>query len=203
MGALACALTPSAYAQDNSGWYAMGGYSHTEYESDDYFNFSDSYGAVTFGGGYDFNRFLGVEAEGAIGVVDGEDTISGFGPVIVGPPDNITGTADIDSTFKLNSRYGVYAKAQYPVTDSLSIFGRVGFESRDYDFTTKTTVVATDGAQAVFKRKSSISEDSVAFGGGVEFDVTEKQALRAGYTRAEGDVNEDRFEVSYVYRFGK
>ena len=203
MGVLVCALTPSAYAQDSSGWYAMGGYSHTEYESDDYFDFSDSYGAVTFGGGYDFNRFLGIEAEGAIGVVDGEHTISGFGPVIVGPPDNITGTADIDSTLKLNSRYGAYAKAQYPLTDSLSVFGRVGFESRDYDLTIETTVTATDGAQANFKRDSSVGDEGVAFGGGVEFDFAENQGLRAGYTRAEGDVNEDRFEVSYVYRFGK
>ena len=168
--ALGCAVAFGAPAQAqyfqpaDPAFYLEGGYSHYQADNPDV-----SLGAAQIRAGWEFNEFLGAEADAAIGIAD--DSVAGV-------------------TVDLNHQYGVYARGKVAFTDRFSGHVRVGYSSVDLD-------VSSAGAS------SSSSDDGVAYGVGGTFMFTDRQGLRADYTRHEFDDAIDNISVSYVYRFGR
>lgn len=136
-------------------------------------------GAINLRGGYQFNRYLGVEAEGALGVDDGHFTTG-------------TGATAIRGSYGLDWSIGAFGVARYPVTDKFDVFARAGVVHGEFKGKARsgtTTVRVSD------------NDELFAGGAGVQFNFDDKNGLRADYTRYEGDVDADVFGVSYVRKF--
>lgn len=127
--------------------------------------------------GYDFTSYLGVEGELNYYSAD-EDSIDGAGDLDV--------DADIFGYF-------AFAKAQAPVGERVTLFGRAGYGGVTVD-------VDVEGFGS-----ESESEGAFAYGVGAEFAVTPSGAIRADYTRIDlgDDFGDEGFlSVSYAFRFG-
>lgn len=124
--------------------------------------------------GYKFNPYVGIEAEAAFGAND--DTVNvGAVPVKV----------------KLQSAAAAYVVGFYPVTPKLDLFARAGYG------TTKIKASAL-GASA------SGDQDGWNAGVGAQYFLTEKDGVRAEYTKwdvAGDNVDANTWAVSYVRKF--
>jgi len=118
------------------------------------------------------------------------DYLSAEGELIVGlgNEDIVLGNASGD--LSLDYGFGLYAKASFPLNETISAFGRVGYVYHEYD---------NSIANATFNNV----EDGLAFGAGLEWSLTGPHTLRADYTRFEydGGVDADAFSIGYAYRF--
>ena len=97
--------------------------------------------ALALRGGYDVTANFGLEAEALFGL-DDETAVYGGSAVNLG----------------LDYGYGVYAKAQYPALESVSLFGRAGYFWNSYDVSTATVAYGDDN-------------NGVALGAGAEWKV--------------------------------
>ena len=156
--ALGAASTASAQTVDSPVNLGVG-YTYVDADGVDF-------DALTLRGGYDFTPYLGIEGEALIGL--GDEDVGGF-----------------DAS--LDYGLGAFAKAQYPLADNFSIFGRLGYVWAE---------VSVDGL-------GSDSEDGVGYGAGVEYAFNGANAIRGEYTRYdfEGNAEADGWSVSYVRRF--
>ncbi|MBL8556512.1 MAG: porin family protein [Phenylobacterium sp.] len=136
-------------------------------------------GAINLRGGYQFNRYLGVEAEGALGVDDGHFTTG-------------TGATAVRGSYGLDWSIGAFGVARYPVSEQLDVFARAGVVHGEFKGK------ARSGATTV---RVSDNDELFAGGAGVQFNFDDKNGIRADYTRYEGDVDADVFGVSYVRKF--
>jgi hypothetical protein len=110
---------------------------------------------------------FGLEAEGGIGI-DG---------------DRVLGVKIRDT-----SNLGAYAVGRLPVSDNLSLLGRVGYHHT--------------WAEAKALGVTATSDDgSAAVGIGAEFMFSDSNGIRADYTRFTEDKGVDNFGVSYVHKF--
>jgi len=116
-----------------------------------------SVGGITGRLGYQVNKYFAVEGEGTFGVMD--DTV------------NVLGT-DVD--VELDNAWGVYGVGTLPVSERVNLFGRVGWAK-----------VSVEGSAAGVS--ASAEDDGVGYGVGGTFGLTDRFALRAEYTRLEGD----------------
>lgn len=123
-------------------------------------------------GGYDFTPFIGAELEAQFGVWD--DTVNLGGGL----------TADVG----LNYGVAGFMKAQYPVAEQLSVFGRVGYAWAEFDASAAGLSFQDD-------------DDGLAYGVGAEWAFSGPNAIRFDYTRYsfEGDANV--WTLGYVRRF--
>ncbi|MFW5661899.1 MAG: porin family protein [Oceanicaulis sp.] len=121
---------------------------------------------LTVRGGYDFTEFFGVEGEALFGL--GDEDVAG-----------------LDAS--LNYGLGAYLKAQYPLADAVSVFGRVGYT----------------WVEAELEGFGSDDSDGLGYGAGVEYAFAGPNAVRVEYTRydLEDDAEADAYSVSYVRRF--
>ena len=127
--------------------------------------------------GYDFTEFFGVEGELNYFSLSDDEL------------DDLAGT-DIDVNL---FGYFAFAKAQYPVNERVSVFGRLGYGGLTID-------VDAEGIGS-----ESDTEGAFAYGVGAEFAVTPNGAIRADYTRIDlGDAGGDEgfFGLGYTFRFG-
>lgn len=115
-------------------------------------------GAVQLRGGYMFSPYFGVEAEAAIGAVDG--TQSGQGTRL---------SVEVDQAI------AAYLVGRWPVTDRIELIGRTGYQKIDI------SVEGQDAGQAI-SRQSGDGEGLV-FGGGAEYQFG-AFGVRADYTWA-------------------
>ena len=130
-------------------------------------------------GGYDFTPNFGLEAELNYFSV-GEDDLD------VGDGTTVDVDADVFS-------YIAFAKAQAPVGERVTVFGRVGYGGVTLD-------VEADGFGS-----ESETEDAFAYGVGAAFAVGPRGAVRADYTRIDlgEDLDSEGFlALSYTFRFG-
>ncbi|MBB35366.1 MAG: hypothetical protein CME88_02930 [Hirschia sp.] len=99
---------------------------------------------LTVRGGYDFNRFIGLEGEASVGLNDDEVIVYG----------NVYGA-------KVESQFGAYAMGKIPVHRNVDLFARAGYanlsleESRGYYYNTTVSdsysgVAGSLGVQAFF-----------------------------------------------------
>ncbi|MEQ8405860.1 MAG: porin family protein [Oceanicaulis sp.] len=155
--ALLAASAASAQTAD-TGFSLGAGYTYLDTDGLDF-------DALTVRGGYDFNAYFGVEGEALIGLGD-ED----FG--------------GLDAS--LNYGVGAFAKARYPLSETVTAFARAGY------------VVA----ELELEGFGSDDADGFAFGAGGEYAFG-ANAIRGEYTRYEfeDDAEADGFSVSYVRRF--
>lgn len=170
----AVAVPAAAQAQTTPGVYASAGYSLISPKGDR----DADVGAVTLKAGYQFNRYFGVEAEGAFGVDD----------------DSFRTSAGATGTYGLDYSIGAFGVARYPVTDKVDVFARGGLVHAKFDGKARianTTVKLSD------------KDELWAGGAGVQVNLDEKNALRAEYTRYEGSDGLDAnvFGASFVRKF--
>lgn len=120
-------------------------------------------GGVTGRLGYRMNQNFAVEGEGTIGTRD-------------------------DDNAELNGAYGVYGVGILPVSPSVDLFGRVGYQQ-----------VEVDGVGPV----ADIDEDGVGYGAGASFRVSDRFGIRGEYTRLDtGEESDaDTFSIGGVVNF--
>ncbi len=131
-------------------------------------------GGVTGRLGMRYGRFAGVEAEGTFGVTDDHSTR-------FGPP----------TSTKLNRSVAAYAVGFAPITPRLDVFARVGVGN---------TKVETTGLPQPIKMR----RDSINYGAGAQFFVTQNDGLRLDLTResfTSGPGHANSYGLSYVRRF--
>jgi len=160
-----CVSAP-AFAQSIQGYGTLG------YTDDNTGN--NNLGAVTGRIGGRFDRYLGVEGEGGVGV--GSD-----GTSVGGLPANA----------HLNDEYGAYAVGFLPITPHFDLLGRVGWGAVD-------SRIHQDGL--AFNNH----DDGLAFGGGAQYFFDHANGIRADYTRQDyGPLNQDSnvWSLAYVRRF--
>jgi hypothetical protein len=131
-------------------------------------------GGVTGRLGLRFGRFVGAEAEGTFGVDSDKSRVSGA-----------------PARTELKRSVGVYGVGYVPVGSKVDLFGRVGLGN---------SKVETSGlGQAVRE-----SRDSVNYGGGAQVFLTQRDGLRAEYTRESfrhGPGHNNAWGLSYVRKF--
>jgi outer membrane immunogenic protein len=123
---------------------------------------------------YDLAPNFGIEGEVGFGIVDEDITV---------------GT--VTATVELSNYLGIFGVAKFPVSEQLSLHGRLGYATTELE-------ASAPGA--------SVSDDvnGFAFGAGGTYMVNETIGLRGDYTRFEGedDASADLFGVSIVFKFG-
>lgn len=128
---------------------------------------------ITLRGRYLFTDRFGLEGQMAFGI---DNSTVDFGAL---------GVADVELDYSF-AAYGVYT---YPLSDTLSLFGRAGY------ITTELGTGATG---------YSLPEDDGAFsaGLGAEWFFNQRDGLRFDYSWADYDEEARYYGISYVRRFG-
>ena len=191
------ASTP-ALAQSSGPWVSVGA-GIVDAETDE--RSGAGFTATTLGAriGYDFGRYFGVEAEGALG-------LSGSGEDRSGAPDRPFG---FDERFEYAADYGVFLRGRVPVSDRVEIFARIGLGGRDLD----VEILQTDGDGNPLPVTEITRNDTYgalgigaqfAFGTGRQNAVRVDASLRGFADFSEEDSNnptDTALSVAYVRRF--
>jgi len=138
--------------------------------------------------GYRVNKYIAVEGELGFGL-GGDD----FDQTI---PVDVLGTSlNVDSNIKLDveNYYVGFVRGIVPISDEFEVFGRVGYGSA-------TGSADVTASVAGFTASGSEEDDisGLAYGVGGQFNFTDKDGIRADYTRLE-DAN--IISLSYARRF--
>jgi hypothetical protein len=168
---------------DKSGAYGNLGYTHSS-SGDGHTN------SITGRAGWRFNRFLGVEGEGSVGV-------SGDGGSFI-PPGGTTATQyDTKQQYQL-AGYGV---GYLPLSPKFDLFARVGYGTNRYK------VDVAGGPDSRF------NQESWNWGGGAQYLFDGANGVRAEYTRSSmqddgappnapwAGKDQDNWSISYVRQF--
>lgn len=87
-----------------------------------------------------------------------------------------------DNGVKLDSELGVFGVGKLPVSQNINLFARAGY----------SRIETSPGGD----------DDGFAYGAGAEFNLTDKDGIRAGWTRHDYDAGDvDAWDISYVRRF--
>lgn len=126
--------------------------------------------------GYQFTPKLAAEVEGSLGLVNDKSTVG-----------LVTNETDIGTSF---AGFGVY---RHPISEKINLLGRVGYHVTDIENSqTILGVTTTTGG----------SESGLAFGGGAELKLNERDALRLDYTNyAVPGSNLDALSLGYQRKF--
>ena len=149
-----------AFAQ---GLYVDAGYQHFSAELNDAGDDTSDVGVLAAHVGFDLGNFLGVEAEGGIGINDATDTIEG-----------------VDVEGGVNYSLGVFGRAYLPVGRRIRLYARGGYVSTELE------------ATASFAGESATESETfsgLAYGAGAELFSSNGGGfvLRGDYTRYEFD----------------
>ena len=134
-------------------------------------------GGVTGRVGLRFGRYLGAEAEGTFGVTD---------------DDRVRGGRATETEWKRS--VGAYAVGFVPLGDRMDVFARVGLAN------TKVETTPGVAGQSLTRQRN----DSINYGAGVQYFLTQKDGLRADFTHESyrhGPGQASTYGVSYVRRF--
>jgi len=123
--------------------------------------------------GYKFTKYLGVEGQAAVGIIDKKDTVRGF-----------EAKAGVDTSF------GAFGVVRIPTGKGLNLIGRAGYH-------------ATQLSAAAGNVEIDVDTDGFAFGAGSEYIWDDVNGIRLEYTYMDNDSNEgsDVFTLSYVRNF--
>jgi outer membrane immunogenic protein len=148
--------------------YGTVGYANVAADGDADVNLGAIQGRI----GARFGKYFGVEGELATGVVEDDFDVLG---------------TNVD--VKLKHEVGVFAVGNYPITDRLDVFARVGYAWAE--------AKASGGGIS-----ETANLDGLAYGVGGQYFFTDKDGVRLDYTRHDGNDGEaDVFGVSYVRKF--
>ncbi len=140
--------------------------------------------------GYNFNKYVGVEARAGFGITDADH--------------------DGGGTSELKENYGLYLKPQLPLGDKVSLFGLLGYA--------KAKVESTGGSDGSLI--GTVNEASPSFGLGLEFNINDSWSVVAEgvrllhgaentygvlnstpNTKLEDDINLDTYGLGVNYKF--
>ena len=127
---------------------------------------ADDYSAIMLQAGYKFNDYVALEGRYWIGLTDGN--WSAFGDTF-------------DSEV---SAWGIYVKPMYPITDSLDIYGLLGYAEVDADHAGTTLPDA--------------NFDGFSWGVGAAYSFTENIAIFVDYTAFQ----DDEFQYTHTLQNG-
>lgn len=161
--------------QKESGAYATVG--AVLYDADSKNRFTEDLGGIQGRLGYNFNRYLGAEIEGSVGVNSKQ---------YLGPRRRIT----FDR--KVKHSEAAFAVARLPVTQNVSLFLRGGYHNTRLDLNPRSTTLTT----------VNIEDDGFAWGPGIEWKLSPKNSIRADYTNYDFTIQDlGAASVSYVRKF--
>lgn len=176
-GFIASAASAQGYAQEDTGFYAQGGYQYLEIEPEGAESGVDSSG-IFARAGYQFTPNFSLEADLATGIDDGEFDFNVDEDDFNLDDNNdgdfndlIAGTGDV----QLNYLTGIYGRVNLPLNERLDVFARAGWAYVDID-----ADVVTPGGTTLGTVQDS--EDGAAFGAGMSYNMTENWELRGDYT---------------------
>lgn len=136
--------------------------------------------------GYQATPIFGAEIEGSIGVIN---EVSPFNQ-------DLGGGNFLSGEFKDGVDYSAaaFATARIPLSHNISTHARVGYHTTrsfaDVDFDSNPD------------QKTTTTMDGIAYGAGVQMDITPVDAIRADFTRYEGDLDDnDSVSLAYLRRF--
>lgn len=187
---------PHAYGT-NSGSSALGHYGYQQAPRSRSGHFYGTVGAVwydidrPYAGvqgrlGYQATSILGAEIEGSIGVIN---EVSPFNQ-------DVGGGTILSGEFKDGVDYSAaaFATARLPLSRNISTHARVGYHTTrtfaDVDFENNPD------------QETTTTMDGLAYGAGIQMDVTPVDAVRFDVTRYSGDTQDnDAVSVAYLRRF--
>ncbi|MFZ2163065.1 MAG: porin family protein [Sideroxyarcus sp.] len=117
--------------------------------------------AITLGGGYHFNQYVGVEA----------------GYSIVG--DSTVETIDIGSSSKETMKtriFQVTAVGTYPINDKFELFGKLGLANDKFEYTYSYSSLGTSNSTT-----TSASKTNLMYGVGGQFNINQRFGIRVQY----------------------
>lgn len=196
-GLMATAATAQGYAEEETGFYAQGGYQYLEIEPEGAESGVDSSG-IFARAGYQFTPNFSLEADLATGIDDGEFDFNVDEDEFNLDDNNdgdfndlIAATGDI----QLNYLTGIYGRASVPLSDKIDVSARAGWAFVDID-----ADVVTPGGSTLGTVEDS--EDGAAFGAGLTYDFTENWELRGDYTYyAFDNTDSNGLTVGVGYKF--
>lgn len=165
--AVALITASAASAQTPDGPYTLGaGYTNLN-------AVGGNYDALTLRGGYDVNSYFGVEGEALFGIGD-----------------EVTNIFGVNAETTLSHSLGLFAKGEYPITEAISVHGRLGY-----------VWTKLEGEAAGFS--ASRRDKGVGYGLGAEYAFNGPNALRADYTLYDygSDGEADGWSLTYVRSF--
>ena len=185
------------------GFYADLGYSRMVVDDLDSLDIDPDLDAVGAHFGFDVSEYFAIEGELITGLSDLTTAGSYTTPFgeIDAPQFSVT---DYEAEFSLSAMVGAYARANFPVTPKLKVFGRAGFAAAEVDSRSilVTSVPGSDEVPIQSLYEDSESESGLAFGAGATYDLSDKIYVRGDFTRYDFDVGElDNFMIGAGLRF--
>lgn len=194
---LAAPAVAQTYGNEDTGFYAQGGYTYLDIEPDGAESGIDS-NAITGRLGYQFTPMFSLEAELSTGIDDGEfdynvdeDEFNLDDNSDADFNDTITASGDLG----LNYLVGLYGRATVPLTERLDVSARAGYAYIDIDAS-----VITPGGTTLGVIENSAN--GPAIGAGLSFDMTDNWQLRGDYTYysfEDTDTNAATIAVGYKF----
>lgn len=189
------ASTPDAHAYGTHvGSHVGGGYGSYAAPAGDYlyttlgavwYDIDNPYGGVQGRLGYQSAGIFGGEIEGSIGVINEKSPFDQANP----PGPNLVGEFNDGIKHSL-AGFGV---ARLPFSPAVSAHARVGYHS-----TKAFNDVIINGVEL----KNTTTRDGIAYGAGLEFNMSPVDAIRADYTRYEDDTDGmDSVSLAWLRRF--
>ncbi|GHB04450.1 hypothetical protein GCM10009069_28810 [Algimonas arctica] len=136
--------------------------------------------------GYQATPILGAEIEGSIGVIN---EVSPFNQ-------DVGGGVILSGEFKDGVDYSAaaFATARLPLSRNISTHARVGYHTTrtfaDVDFDSNPD------------QQTTTTLDGIAYGAGIQMDITPVDAIRADFTRYDSDTaDNDSVSLAYLRRF--
>jgi len=153
------------------------------------YDVGDSVYGIQGRAGYNFNPYLGVEAEASFGLID-QNIISAS-----------SGSTTLSADVGVNNSFGAFAVARVPVSKGFSLFARGGYHATNFGLNS----TSIENGNTVTENISQ-SYDGVAYGVGIEVATGLRNAVRLDYTRYQittdlGDNASDTVSVSFVQKF--
>ncbi|MEH6410975.1 MAG: porin family protein [Hyphomonas sp.] len=194
---LAAPAVAQTYGNEDTGFYAQGGYTYLDIEPDGAESGIDS-NAITGRVGYQFTPMFSLEAELSTGIDDGE-----FDYNVDEDEFNLDDNSDADfndtiaasGDLGLNYLVGLYGRATVPLTERLDVSARAGYAYIDIDAS-----VITPGGTTLGVIENSAN--GPAIGAGLSFDMTDNWQLRGDYTYysfEDTDTNAATIAVGYKF----
>lgn len=137
--------------------------------------------------GYQSAYLFATEIEGSLGVVADKGTTT--------IPNGAGGTVTVDTRSGVDNSIAGFGLIRLPFNSNVSAHGRVGYHRTE---TYAETGQATGNATV----RTEETLDGLAYGGGLEVALSAKDAIRADFTRYEGDTRDnDTVSLAYLRRF--
>jgi outer membrane immunogenic protein len=171
----AIGLVATAHAQD-TGLYLEGGYQYLDIQPDGAESGVDTNG-IAARAGVKFNPYFSIESELATGIQDGDFDFNTDEDEFNFDDNNDGDLADVISAsgdLGLNYLVGIYGKAELPLTERFAAYARAGYAYVDLDAS-----LTTPGGIDINVEDSA---DGPAFGGGLQYNLTDSLYLKGDYT---------------------